>query len=155
MDIGTRIKKRREELKMSQELLAQKLGYKSRSSINKIELGLNDISQSKIIDFAKALRTTPAYLMGWDDYMDKDDAEFVKSLGTLHSKEDLPPEIEALNILLCSHGLQIMKTHGEYYLDEAGQLTEEELNDFLFTVTTMVSSAADVLIKKKRNELFK
>lgn len=67
MNLGERIKKRREELGMSQEILAQKLNYKSRSSINKIELGLNDISQSKIMDFAKALRTSPAYLMGWED----------------------------------------------------------------------------------------
>lgn len=67
MELGKRIKQRREYLKMSQENLAQKLGYKSRSSINKIELGLNDISQSKIMEFAKALDTTPAYLMGWED----------------------------------------------------------------------------------------
>lgn len=67
MELGKRIKQRREDLKMSQESLAQKLGYKSRSSINKIELGLNDISQSKIMEFAKALDTTPAYLMGWED----------------------------------------------------------------------------------------
>ena len=37
MTIGERIKLRREELQMTQEELAQKLGYKSRSSINKIE----------------------------------------------------------------------------------------------------------------------
>ncbi len=72
MSLGERIKKRREELGMSQEVLAQKLNYKSRSSINKIELGLNDISQSKIMDFAKALRTSPAYLMGWDENPDPD-----------------------------------------------------------------------------------
>ncbi len=34
---------------MSQEELATKLGYKSRSTINKIEMGKNDITQSKII----------------------------------------------------------------------------------------------------------
>lgn len=51
---------------MSQEELAFKLGYKSRSSINKIELGKADISQSKIKAFADALDTTVAYLMGWD-----------------------------------------------------------------------------------------
>ena len=67
MEFGKRIKKRREELGLSQDALAQKLGYKSRSSINKIELGLNDISQSKIVAFAKALHTTPEYLMGWSE----------------------------------------------------------------------------------------
>lgn len=37
MTIGQRIKVRREELNMSQEELAKRIGYKSRSSINKIE----------------------------------------------------------------------------------------------------------------------
>ena len=64
MKIGDRIKARREFLKMTQEELALKMGYKSRSTINKIELGINDIAQSKISDFAKILKTTPAYLMG-------------------------------------------------------------------------------------------
>lgn len=66
MDIYQRIRNRREELGMSQDDLAQKMGYKSRSSINKIEMGLNDISQSKVAAFAEALDTTPAYLMGWE-----------------------------------------------------------------------------------------
>lgn len=67
MDIGQIIKKRREELGMSQEQLAQKTGYKSRSSINKIEVDGRGLPQSKIFAFAQALETTPAYLMGWDD----------------------------------------------------------------------------------------
>lgn len=64
-EISQRIRSRREELGLSQEELAKRMGYKSRSSINKIELGENDIPQSKIEAFAKALSTTPAYLMGW------------------------------------------------------------------------------------------
>lgn len=67
MNLGTRIKLRREELNMSQNELAIKLGYKSRSTINKIELGINDVTQHKIAAFAEALHTTPAYLMGWEE----------------------------------------------------------------------------------------
>ncbi len=63
MDIYSRIKSRREELNMSQEELARKLGYKSRSSINKIEKGQNDIPQSKLSEIAKALDTTAEYLL--------------------------------------------------------------------------------------------
>ncbi len=59
------IRRRREELGISQEELANMLGYKSRSSINKIEKGINDIPQSKIVEFARALRITPEELMGW------------------------------------------------------------------------------------------
>lgn len=67
MTVYDRIRSRREELGMSQQDLANKIGYKSRSAINKIEQGLRDISQSKIAAFAKALETTPAYLMGWEE----------------------------------------------------------------------------------------
>ena len=48
MTIGERIKLKREELGMSQEELAEKIGYKSRSSINKIELDRQQLTQKKI-----------------------------------------------------------------------------------------------------------
>lgn len=67
MKFYERIKKRRKDLGMSQEELAKKLGYKSRSSINKIELGYNDIPQSKLEAFAAALSVSPEYLLGWVD----------------------------------------------------------------------------------------
>jgi transcriptional regulator with XRE-family HTH domain len=67
MTIYERIKNRRLELNMSQDELALSLGYKSRSSINKIEMGKSDIPQSKIAAFAKALNTTPGFLMGWNE----------------------------------------------------------------------------------------
>ena len=55
MDIGDRIKTRREALGMSQEELAKKVGYKSRSSVNKIEIDGRGLPQNKIVLFAKAL----------------------------------------------------------------------------------------------------
>lgn len=64
--IGDKIRARRLELNMTQEELADRLGYKSKSTINKIELGINDIVQSKVVEFAKALDTTTSYLMSWD-----------------------------------------------------------------------------------------
>ena len=66
-NMGTIIKKRREQLGVSQEQLANILGYKSRSSINKIELNHTDLPQSKIVALAKALSVTPAYIIGWED----------------------------------------------------------------------------------------
>ena len=52
---------------MSQDELAQKVGYKDRSSIAKIESGERDIRQKKLIEFAKALDTTPQWLMGYEE----------------------------------------------------------------------------------------
>lgn len=62
MTIGEQIRKRREELGMTQQQLADKLGYKSKSAINKIELGINDVAQKRIVDFANALNTSIEYL---------------------------------------------------------------------------------------------
>lgn len=66
-DIGKRIKEKREQQGITQKELASKLGYKNKSTIAKIEAGANDIVQSKVVEFAKALNTSVAFLMGWSD----------------------------------------------------------------------------------------
>lgn len=66
MDLYSNIKKRRKELKMTQQKLADLTGYGDRSSIAKIESGLVDISQSKLELFASVLHTTPGELLGWE-----------------------------------------------------------------------------------------
>ena len=58
MSVGLNIKKRRFELKMSQQELAEAMGYKTRSTIAKIESGENDVSQKKLQKFANILDTT-------------------------------------------------------------------------------------------------
>ena len=58
MAVGANIKKRRYELKMSQQELAEAMGYKTRSTIAKIESGENDVSQKKLQRFAAILDTT-------------------------------------------------------------------------------------------------
>lgn len=59
------IRKRREALGMSQNELATKTGYSDRTSISKVESGNVDLTQSRIMAFAKALNTTVSELMGW------------------------------------------------------------------------------------------
>ena len=63
MPVGRNIRRRRIELDMSQQQLANALGYKTRSSIAKIEKGDSDIMQSKLTDFANVLNTTVEYLL--------------------------------------------------------------------------------------------
>lgn len=67
MTIGERISNKRIELGYSQEDLAKKCGWNSRSSISKIESSGDKISLKKIDVVAKALNVTSAYLMGWED----------------------------------------------------------------------------------------
>ena len=79
-EIGNRVRLLREELRMSQDELATRLGYKSRSSINKIELGQRNLTQSKIKALADALDTTPAYIMGWTDPLDVVDPDQIAQI---------------------------------------------------------------------------
>ena len=60
------IKKRRLELQLTQTDLATKLGYADKSMIAKIEKGVVDLPQSKILAFADVLQTSPSDLMGWE-----------------------------------------------------------------------------------------
>jgi hypothetical protein len=85
-------------------------------------------------------------------FVDPDDAELLKSLPTLKPKQELPPELEAINVLLRPSGRYMMKVDDQYYLDECGVLTTEEVNELLATVMFSVKNAADMLIAKKTNE---
>lgn len=88
--IGSRIRNRREELGLSQDELGKRLGYKSRSSINKIELDQRNLTQSKIKAIAEALETTLAYIMGWDEpdqKLDKENLKFFDNLFPIETKK--------------------------------------------------------------------
>lgn len=82
--LSNNIKKRRNELNMTQEELAKKTGYKTKGAISRIEKGERDLSQSQIEIFANALSTTPSYLMGWED--DKK-SENIKPISPLSPEE--------------------------------------------------------------------
>ena len=66
-DLSGRIRQRREQLGLSQEELAARMGYRSKSSITKLEKGINDLPRAKLEELAAALSTTPAWLMGLVD----------------------------------------------------------------------------------------
>ena len=67
MTIGERIKQRRKEIGLSVEELAEKLG-KNRATVYRYESNeIENLPISIIASLAKALNTTPAYLMGWED----------------------------------------------------------------------------------------
>ena len=61
--LGQRIRARRQALGMSQQQLAEASGYRSRSSINKIELGLTQTGAAKLEAIAGALNTTASALL--------------------------------------------------------------------------------------------
>ena len=64
---GRRVRSRRQELGLSMDELAKKVGYTGqagRTSIYKIETGRQDVPASKVKAIAAALETSEAYLMG-------------------------------------------------------------------------------------------
>ena len=63
MSVGDNIKARRMQLKMSQQDLADAMGYRTRSTIAKIESGENDVSQKKLHRFAAVLETSAEELI--------------------------------------------------------------------------------------------
>lgn len=67
MEICDRIKYKRKQLGMTQTELAALTGYTNKSSIASVEAGKIDLPLSKVKIFAKALHTTPAYLLGWGE----------------------------------------------------------------------------------------
>lgn len=77
------------------------MGYKSRTTINKIELGVNDIPQSKITKFADVLGVSISYLMGLEK-----------------ESEDLP----ALNARILKDKKTVEMIDNFYKLDTAEQM---------------------------------
>ena len=95
--IGDKIKNRRLQLGWTQEELADKMGYKHCSSINKIEMGINDIPQSKIAKFAEVLDVSIPYLLDLEDFIQR--KRITDMLEKLDS-EDLAKIEERIEVLL-------------------------------------------------------
>lgn len=73
MNIGQRIKNRRKQLQMSADELAERLG-KDRSTVYRYEKGdIENLPLDILGPLSKALGTTPADLMGWDEEQQKND----------------------------------------------------------------------------------
>lgn len=91
MTKGERIKARREELGLSVGELAELLN-KSRATIYRYENGdIEDMPITVLEPLAKALNTTPAYIMGWEE----EPFDFESILNALNEAKNRPenPEI--------------------------------------------------------------
>lgn len=65
LDTYDKIRIRREELGWSQEQLAEKMGYKSKTSISRIEQKMIDLPINKVKHFAEILGLSQMYLLGF------------------------------------------------------------------------------------------
>lgn len=81
MTVGNRIREKRLELGLSVEELASMLG-KNRATVYRYENGdIENMPTSLLEPIAKALHTTPSYLMGWEPEETKSTEPVCPSLG--------------------------------------------------------------------------
>ena len=95
MTLGEKVKLKREELNLSQEELAEKMNYKSKTSIHKIEVGITDLPLSKVKELAAVLKTTPAYLMGWEEDKKQEDSNI--DMNTVNTDYIMIPLYESIS----------------------------------------------------------
>lgn len=67
MTVGDRIRKKRIELELTQEELANRIGVKDKTSVSKVESAGDNITTRTMTRYAKALGVTEAFLMGFED----------------------------------------------------------------------------------------
>ena len=93
--MSRRIKELRSSLGMTLEDVAKIVGV-GKSTVRKWETGMiSNMRRDKIASLAKALQTTPAYLMGWEEVEQKNDliAEVVLKM---RSDADFMSAVESL-----------------------------------------------------------
>jgi 8-oxo-dGTP diphosphatase len=97
-NFGDKIKKVRLEHGMSQEEFAKELGYTSKSTVNKIEKGVNDMSQDKLELLIKK------FDLEVNDLFDK----LANDLGTKVISEDRTERVELTVLCLVEDGNKIL-----------------------------------------------
>lgn len=123
MNIGNRIKELRESMNMSQTELASRINA-SKQSVYKYENGIvSNIPSDKIEAIARALETTPAYLMGWDSVSNPENARYTITASIVaNSKEDA----------ILKYAQLFMRQSG--HAKEAQKLTLDEAIEYLKSI---------------------
>lgn len=116
MTTGQRMKARRKELGLSAEFVADKLGV-SPATIYRYEKGDIEKTPGNILEpISRILKTTPAYLMGWED-----SPAPAKPAAAPTAERDIDPIYDALNIAgrqaLCAYG-RFLGSQTEYRAPE-------------------------------------
>lgn len=116
IEIGNRIKQLRLERDMSQDELAKRSGYGSRSTINKIELGINDVPQSKIKAIAEALGVCVGEILCWNDFDEE------------HNSKQLQNEVKLIELIEQQHGkstTEVFIMYTQLDVDDQGEIRGE------------------------------
>ncbi|WP_064580853.1 helix-turn-helix domain-containing protein [Streptobacillus moniliformis] len=129
-DFGNKIRNTRIYLGLTQEELAKKIGYKTKGSITRLENGERDLPIDKLKLLAKALNTTPEYLLGWDTI--KEDKKM------LNGKYD----ISMLDELEIKKVEKFMSFNEVMFMNEDNELTEDDKD-------ILINSYIQILIQQR------
>ena len=113
MGIAENIKRRRLELDLSQQELANAMGYKSRSTIAKIEAGENEVPESKIHKFAQILDTTVDYI--------RTGREDSKAVFSIETKESEGPHKNVVIVLAGGKSTRNMQNIPNQFMNVLGK----------------------------------
>lgn len=140
MTKGERIKARRESLGLSVGELAERLN-KNRATIYRYESGeIEDMPITVLEPLAKALNTTPAYIMGWEEEP-LDFESLLNALSQARSRPDSPEIAEAVEKLINPEPRVVIMG----YDGRRMEFTDKASIDFF-------ESVAEVLKKKQENQ---
>ena len=140
MTKGERIKARREALGLSVGELASRLN-KNRATIYRYENGdIEDMPITVLEPLAKALNTTPAYIMGWEEEP-MDFETLLNALNEARSRPDSPEITEAVEKLINPEPRVVIMGYDGRRMD----FTDKASIDFF-------ESVAEALKKKQENQ---
>ena len=140
MTKGERIKARREALGLSVGELASRLN-KNRATIYRYENGdIEDMPITVLEPLAKALNTTPAYIMGWEEEP-MDFETLLNALNEARSRPDSPEITEAVEKLINPEPTLVIMGHDGRRME----FTDKASIDFF-------ESVAEALKKKQENQ---
>ncbi|MBR4237725.1 NUDIX domain-containing protein [bacterium] len=142
-NFGDKIRKIRLEHGMSQEEFAKELGYTSKSTVNKIEKGVNDMSQDKLELLFKK------YDLEVDDLFDK----LAEDMGTKVISEDRTERVELAVLCLIEDGNKILlqnrvKEDWRGYTLPGGHVEKGE--SFVDAVKREIKEETGLVIKKPK-----
>lgn len=127
MNVGQRIKDRREELKMSVDELAALIN-KNRATVYRYEKGdIESLPTTVLKPLAKALKTTPEYLMGWDEEKEDNLGDYEENIEYL--SKNYPNLVELYNEIHANEQLVIL-------FDKARKLEPQDLAQILKIIDT-------------------
>lgn len=133
--IGNRIRKRRKELRLSVDKLAELLD-KNRATVYRYESDeIDNMPLSVLEPLAKALQVTPAFLMGWDneekELLQPDERDMIKKHRKLDERGKhtvntvLDMEFNRIN----KPHLEVVAAHSDDYSEEQQELMREDLEE--------------------------